>query len=117
MTPWRTSPIAERLPDGWRLLDDAELMQLPDPEFFIDWILPAKSVGVLYGPSGAAKTTLVAGLLTALATGRDWFGHRVLRRGGSIYVATEDVSGFKVRLGWSKWTDERRHRPNGGVDV
>ena len=85
-------------PDGWQLLDDVQLMQLTDPEFLIDAILPARSVGVLYGASGAAKTTLVAGLLTALSTGRDWFGHTVLHRGGSIYVATEDVAGFKVRL-------------------
>ena len=44
------------------------------------------------------KTTLIAGLLVAIATGRDWFGHPVLHRGSSVYVATEDPSGFKVRL-------------------
>jgi hypothetical protein len=87
-----------RLPDGWRLLDDVELMELPDPEFLIDTILPRRGVAVLYGPSGACKTTMIAGLMTALATGRDWFGHRVCRRGPSAYVATEDVAGFKVRL-------------------
>ncbi|MEP7306320.1 MAG: AAA family ATPase [Acidobacteriota bacterium] len=87
-----------RLPDGWRLLNDVELMDLPDPEFIVDGVLPRKGVCVLYGPSGAAKTTMVAGLTIAVATGTDWFGHRVCRRGASVYVATEDVSGFKVRL-------------------
>jgi hypothetical protein len=91
-----------RVPDGWRLLDDVQLLELPDPEFLIDTILPRLGVGVLYGPSGACKTTLVAGLMTALATGRDWFGHRICRRGASVYVATEDVSGFKVRLAAAK---------------
>lgn len=86
------------VPDSWRLLDDVELMALPDPEFLIAGILPRKGVGVLYGPSGACKTTLVASLHTALATGADWFGHTVCHRSGSVYVATEDVSGFKVRL-------------------
>lgn len=85
-------------PETWRLLNDVELMELPDPEFLIDGILPRNGVCVLYGPSGSCKTTLVAGLQVALATGRDWFGHRVCRRGSSVYVATEDVSGFKVRL-------------------
>ena len=91
-------PSLTRVPDAWRLLDDVELLDLPDPEFLIDGVLQRKGVGVLYGPSGACKTTLVAGLMTAIATGRDWFGYRVCRRGGSVYVATEDVSGFKVRL-------------------
>jgi hypothetical protein len=71
---------------------------VPDPEFIIDGIVARRSVGVIYGPSGSCKTTLVAGLLTALATGKDWFGHRVQRQGPSAYVATEDVAGFKMRL-------------------
>jgi hypothetical protein len=92
----KAAPI--RVPTGWRLLDDVELMDLPDPEFIVDGILPRKGIGVLYGPSGACKTTLVAGLLTAIATGRDWFGFHICRRGSSAYVATEDVAGFKTRL-------------------
>jgi hypothetical protein len=91
-----------RVPDGWRLLDDVQLLALPNPEFLIDAILPRGGVGVVYGPSGACKTTLVAGLMTTLATGRDWFGHRICRRGASVYVATEDVSGFKIRLAAAK---------------
>lgn len=91
-----------RVPDGWRLLDDVQLLELPDPEFLIDTILPRHGVGVLYGPSGACKTTLIAGLMTALAIGRDWFGHRICRRGPSVYVATEDVAGFKIRLAAAK---------------
>lgn len=90
--------IPFRVPDSWKLLDDVELMTVPDPEFIIDGIVARRSVSVLYGPSGACKTTLVAGLLTALATGKDWFGHRITRQGPSAYVATEDVAGFKTRL-------------------
>ena len=63
------------LKDGWRLVDDVELMTMPDPEFLIDGVLPRKGVAVIYGPSGSCKTTLVAGLQVAIATGRDWFGH------------------------------------------
>jgi hypothetical protein len=85
-------------PRSWRLLDDVELLRLSDPEFLIDGILQRKGVGVIYAPSGAGKTTLIASILTALATGREWFGHRVCHPGASVYVATEDPSGFKVRL-------------------
>jgi hypothetical protein len=41
---------------------------------------------------------LVAGLLVSLATGRPWFEHQIVRRGASVYVAMEDVAGFKTRL-------------------
>jgi hypothetical protein len=88
--------------DGWRLLDDVELMQLPDPQYLIDSVLPEKGLTVIYGPSGACKTTLDANVNVALATGRDWFGHPVRRMGASIYVGAEDVSGWKVRLASAK---------------
>jgi hypothetical protein len=93
-----TESLSQRQVDTWRLLNDVELMDLPDPEFLIDGILPRRGVAVVYGPSGCCKTTMMAGLQVSVATGRDWFGHRVHHAGPSVYVATEDPSGFKVRL-------------------
>src|SRR5436190_19750617 len=88
----------KRVPAGWALLDDVEVMDLPDPDFIVAGVLPRKGLGVLYGPSGACKTTLAAGLMVSIATGRRWFGRDVRHVGASIYVSTEDVAGFKVRL-------------------
>jgi len=85
-------------PDSWRLLDDVDLMHLPDPQFLIDQIIQRKGVGVVYAPSGAGKTTFVAGMMVAVATLPEWFGSAVHHRGSSVYVATEDPQGFKVRL-------------------
>ena len=89
-------------PPSWGLLDDVQVLQLPDPEFLIDGVLQRRGVGVLYGPSGSGKTTFVAHTMVTLATGRDWFGRRICQRGSSVYVATEDPSGFKVRLAAAK---------------
>src|SRR5262249_48782292 len=75
--------------NDWRLLDDTELDTLPIPEFLVDGVLQRRSLAVIYGPSGTGKTTLVASLATALATGTDFCGRRVLRRGATIYVAAE----------------------------
>jgi KaiC/GvpD/RAD55 family RecA-like ATPase len=85
-------------PESWRLLDDVEVLTLPDPEFLIQGLLPRNAVGVVYGPSGSGKTTIAAGLAVSLATGRNWFGHTVCHPGASIYVGAEDPGGFKVRL-------------------
>jgi len=90
------SPV--KCPDSWRLLDDVEVMEMADPDYLIEGIIPRRGVGAIYGPSGAGKTTLVADLSVSIATGATWHGRPVLHRGCVVYVATEDPSGYKVRL-------------------
>ncbi|MFN7982943.1 MAG: AAA family ATPase [Vicinamibacterales bacterium] len=85
-------------PEGWRIIDDAQLMNVPDPTFLVDGMIPDRGLSVLYGPSGTAKTTMVAGLQVALAAGHGWLGHAIQRHGASIYVAAEDLQGFKTRV-------------------
>jgi len=91
-----------RTPKDWRLLDDVQVMDVPDPQYLIDQVIPQHATGVLYGPTGACKTTLATSLMVSIATGADWFGHRVSKRGNSVYVAAEDLPGFKVRLSAKK---------------
>jgi RecA-family ATPase len=95
-----TSPVgpAAGFPSTWQLLDDVQVMELPDPEYLIAGMIPRRGVGTGYGQSGTGKTTWVAQLMTAVATGQPFFGHDVRHRGACVYVATEDVAGFKVRL-------------------
>jgi len=83
---------------AWRLLDDVQLLELPDPEFLVDRVIPRRSVGVLYSPPGSGKTTLAASLAVSVATGRPWYGHSVCHRGAAVYVGAEDPAGFKIRL-------------------
>jgi hypothetical protein len=91
-------PDDRNFPTTWKLLDDVQLLDLPDPQFLVDRLIPSAGVGAIYAPSGAGKTTLIAGLTVCLATGRPFFGHEITRPGATVYVATEDASGFKVRL-------------------
>ncbi len=89
-------------PESWRLLDDVEIMALPDPEFLIAGVLPRRAVGALVAPPGIGKTTLAASFGVSLSTGRDWFGHAVQHRGSTVCAAAEDPGGFKLRLRASK---------------
>src|SRR4051794_34088369 len=66
---------ATAFPSRWQLLDDVEVMALPDPEYLVEGMLPRRSCGVLYGPPGGAKTTLIAKLATAIAARPEFFGH------------------------------------------
>lgn len=87
------------------LLSFAELKQQPDPEWLIDGMFPDRGLAMIYGPQGAAKTTMCAALVGGVAAGVDVVGRRVLHPGPTLYVAAEDVSGFKVRL--MAWARER----------
>jgi len=101
-----TTSSVDMFPPSWKLLSDVELMQMPDPQWSIDRILPDEGVAVVYGPSGACKTTLITAILGAIATGGAFYGHAVTLGGTCIYVAAEDPPGFKVRVG--AW--KRAHR-------
>jgi hypothetical protein len=92
-------------PSSWRLLDDVEIMSLPDPAFLIDGVLPRRAVGALVAPSGVGKTTLAVSIATSLATGREWFGHRICHRGATVCGAAEDPGGFKLRIRAKKVAD------------
>jgi hypothetical protein len=87
-----------QVPSSWQLLDDVELMALPDPQWIIQSVIAENSVGVIYSPPGIGKTTFVASMATAIATGKDWFGRQVTLPGSCVYGAAEDAPGFKIRL-------------------
>lgn len=78
--------------------NDVQILELPDPEYLIEGVLQRRGVGAIYAPPRRRETTLVASQVVALATKTDWLGHRVLQPSASVYVATEDPCGFKVRL-------------------
>jgi hypothetical protein len=86
------------VPPSWRLLDDVAVMTLPDPVFLVNGMIHDLGIGVLYSPPGTGKTTAIAALAVAIATGGRFFGHQVLAPGPVVYVGAEDPSGFKVRL-------------------
>jgi len=86
----------------WRLLDDVELLDLPDPQWLIEGVFQDRGIIVVYAPPGAGKTTIMASAMVALATGTTWFGHQVIQRTRSVYVGAEDPSGFKIRLAAAK---------------
>lgn len=96
--------VPDPFPKTWRVIDDAELMDLPDPEWLIEGILPRRALACLYGPPGSGKTTILADIATAIATKGDFYGHRVWFRGSVVCVGSDDSHGWKPRIRGSKLT-------------
>ena len=59
---------------GFRFLTVGEVMKLPDPEWLVAGILPAKSIAQLYGGSGSGKSFVALDMALSVATGRPWLG-------------------------------------------
>lgn len=81
---------------------------MPDPVWLIEDVMHAGTVVVLAGKFGTYKSFVAIGWAASLATGRDWFGHRVPARGAVIYAAAEGAAGIKRRLrAWEAHTGVR----------
>lgn len=88
----------------FRLLSDSEIESRTPPDMQVEGIIPANSLGVLYGPPGAGKTFAAIYLAIALQTGRDFCGHRT-RQGRICYVIAEGSAAFGRRIAARKAWD------------
>ena len=90
-------------PEPFRLLSCDDLLDLPDPVWLIDAVLPAGQ-GVIYGPPSTFKSFIALDMAMSIASGLPWQG-RDLKQGHVVYVAAEGVGGLKLRT--QAW---RQHR-------
>lgn len=67
------------------------------PEWIIDGVLPAGTLGVIYGPSGSGKSFLASDMGLHVADGRAWRGFDT-KRTEVTYLIAEGVPGSRQRL-------------------
>lgn len=79
------------------LHDDAEIEELPDPEFLVEGLFPETSLAVLYGPPENYKTFLALDWAFSIATDQPWAGREVAA-GPAVYVSAEGQAGLKDRV-------------------
>lgn len=80
-----------------RLLGASDVLALHDPSWLADWIIPERSLSMLWGPPNVGKSFVTLDLACSVAVGNDWLGKSV-EPGPVIYVAGEGVHSFKRRL-------------------
>jgi len=74
-----------------------DLLALPDIEWIIKGVMPARGVGVVYGLSTVGKSFVMVDAAASLAESREWFGCRVKPR-PVVYACLEGQHGFRRRV-------------------
>lgn len=92
---------ADHSPKGkksrFEFLPVESFLQRKPAGWIIKGVLPAASLGVIFGASGSGKTFLALDLSLSVARGIDWRAHRV-QQGGVAYVVAEGAGGFRDRV-------------------
>lgn len=83
-----------------RILDMAQIMELPDPVWLVDDLFIEDATAFLYGPPGCGKSFIALDLAMALACPQipDWMDRKINKHGPVIYITNEGVSSLKFRL-------------------
>lgn len=81
----------------YQLLTGDQLCKLPAMRWLIKNVLPSRGTAVMFGPSGSGKSFLVLDMLQSLASGSDWFGHKV-KQCSVTYIALEGEAGVAGRI-------------------
>jgi RecA-family ATPase len=86
-----------------KLLSVHEVLNLPEPTWLIDRILPDESISTLWGPSNIGKSFVSLDVAASLAAGGHWLNQEITEPITVAYVAAEGIKSFKRRLdGWTR---------------
>jgi hypothetical protein len=82
---------------NYNLLDIDDLDALPQQRWQVKGVLPTEGIAAFYGPTASGKTFLVLDLVMSIASGKEWFGHKV-RQAPVVYAALEGEHGIANRV-------------------
>ena len=91
--PQDLTPTKPRvLVESWDSIKDEPV------EWLIDSIIPKKAFVALYAPPASYKSFISLDLAEAIATGRDWMGYRIPKKGAVLYICGEGHGGMGARV-------------------
>ena len=79
------------------LISGKQMKNLPDMEWLVEGLIPAKGAMALIGQSGVGKSFLAWDLAIAAASGASWCGYKLSPAIDSVYVGLEGRAGYKGR--------------------
>ena len=67
-------------------------------EWLIESIIPKRAFVALYAPPASYKSFISLDLAEAIATGRDWMGYKIPKKGAVLYICGEGHGGMGARV-------------------
>lgn len=106
LPPSPAGPDASPAPhiEPLQFITAAQIKKLPPVAWRVKNVFPAQGVAAIYGPPASGKSFLSLDLAAAIASGRDWFGHKCAAA-PVFYVYLEGSGALKNRI--AAWEQER----------
>lgn len=114
LPPSPAGPEAPQAPhvEPLQFITAAQIKDLPPVAWRVKNVFPAQGVGALYGPPASGKSFLALDMAAAIASGRDWFGHKCAAA-PVFYVYLEGAGALKNRV--EAWESEHERAFPDGV--
>ena len=114
LPPSSAGPDASPAPhvEPLRFVSAAHIKTLPPVSWRVKNLLPAQGVAAIYGPPASGKSFLALDMAAAIASGRDWFGHKTAAA-PVFYINLEGSGALKNRI--AAWEHERERAFPDGV--
>lgn len=106
LPPSPAGPEAPQAPhvEPLQFITAAQIKDLPPVAWRVKNVFPAQGVAAIYGPPASGKSFLSLDLAAAIASGRDWFGHKCAAT-QVFYINLEGSGALKNRI--AAWEQER----------
>lgn len=90
---------AERAPEvPLQLLSVADLLTLPEPEWWISSVLPKDSLVIVGGDGGVGKSAMLVEMAARLSTGTPFLGQFATAKARTLYAVGEGMRGYGARF-------------------
>ncbi len=88
----QSSTRRKLLVESWDSIKDEPV------EWLVESIIPKKAFVALYAPPASWKSFISLDLAEAIATGRDWMGYKIPKKGAVLYICGEGHGGMGARV-------------------
>jgi len=88
----QSSTRKKLLVESWDSIKDEPV------EWLVESIVPKKGFVALYAPPASWKSFISLDLAEAIATGRDWMGYKIPKKGAVLYICGEGHGGMGARV-------------------
>ena len=87
-----TNSRKKLLVESWDSIKDEPV------EWLVESIIPKKAFVALYAPPASWKSFIALDLAEAIATGRDWMGYKIPKKGAVLFISGEGYGGMGARV-------------------